>query len=282
MDPNLSWINTLVRKTSAHEGTYWSVQENLDGNGVSYGVLQWTQRSGSLGRLLAAMAAADPAAFADTFGPGWPKLLEATRAASLAPVDGALLWREPWLGRFRAAGRLPVFQAVQVHEATTSDYFTSAVAIARLLGVQSERAMVLYYNRTVHQGPGSALKIARALVSWWTKDPSRRPDAPNDVLAQYAWSCADNFRRTDAPERKCRSSAADCSTWWEPRATEWSELAPGRYTIRRVSVANVWHAVVSWKGNTTLSLYDLIVKRSSEILLDPELSDAPVTLPAVS
>lgn len=40
------WIPTLLRKTSEHEGNYWSVQANLDGNGVSYGILQWTQKSG--------------------------------------------------------------------------------------------------------------------------------------------------------------------------------------------------------------------------------------------
>ena len=60
------WIPTLLKKTSQHEGTFWSVQKNLDGNGVSYGILQWTQKSGSLGRLLRAMADADPIAFAST------------------------------------------------------------------------------------------------------------------------------------------------------------------------------------------------------------------------
>ena len=46
------WIPTLLKKTSEHEGQFWSVQANLDGNGVSYGILQWTQKSGSLGKLL--------------------------------------------------------------------------------------------------------------------------------------------------------------------------------------------------------------------------------------
>ena len=35
------WIPTLLRKTSEHEGQFWSVQPNIDGNGVSFGILQW-------------------------------------------------------------------------------------------------------------------------------------------------------------------------------------------------------------------------------------------------
>ena len=45
------WMGVLIAKTSEHEGKFWSVQKNIDGNGVSYGILQWTQKSGSLGRL---------------------------------------------------------------------------------------------------------------------------------------------------------------------------------------------------------------------------------------
>ena len=75
------WIQTLLRKTSEHEGNYWSVQANLDGNGVSYGILQWTQKSGSLGRLLRQMAAADPLAFGRFFGASWARLLDVTGRA---------------------------------------------------------------------------------------------------------------------------------------------------------------------------------------------------------
>jgi hypothetical protein len=151
------WIPTLLRKTSQHEGTFWSVQRNLDGNGVSYGILQWTQKSGSLGQLLSAMYEADATAFQRTFGAGWSRVLEVTGRASLEAVDGAVLWAEPWLSRFDAAGRWPAFQSAQVHQAVTTDYMKGAVEIAGLLGVASERAMVMYYNRTVHQGVAGAM-----------------------------------------------------------------------------------------------------------------------------
>ena len=269
------WIPTLLRKTSEHEGSYWSVQPNIDGNGVSYGILQWTQKSGSLGRLLREMAAADPVAFGRFFGASWAKLLEVTARASLESVDGAVLWAEPWVSRFTAAGRWPAFQQVQARDAAESEYMTGAVQVATLLGVNSERAMVLCYNRTVQQGPAGALGPAKRLVAWYAEDPKRRPAAVNDVLAQYAWMCAGKFRRTSAPER--RNYNDDGNIWWSPVPTEWSELGVGVYRVQRVAVSGVWHAVTG-PPSKPWSLYDLIVKRSSDILTDPLLRDAPVDL----
>ena len=270
------WIPTLLRKTSQHEGQYWSVQKNLDGNGVSYGILQWTQKSGSLGRLLKAMAEADPTAFATAFGPSWRTVLDVTRRASMEAVDGVALWAEPWASRFAAAGRVPLFQQVQAQVAAESEYMAGAVQIARLLGVSTERAMVLYYNRTVHQGVNGALKPAQRLVDWYAEDASRRPAAPLDVVAQYAWMCASKFRRTSAPER--RAYNADGNIWWMPVTSEWSAVGASAFATRRVAVSGVWHAVTG-PPSKPWSLYDLITKRSSDILTDRTLRDLPVALP---
>ena len=152
-----------------------------------------------------------------------------------------------------------------------------AVEIARLLGVSSERAMTLYYNRTVHQGASGALGPAKRLVAWYAEDPSRRPAAPLDIVAAYAWMCAARFRRTTAAERRNFNDAGNI--WWSPVATEWSELGPGNYRVRRVSVSGVWHAVTG-PPSKPWSLYDLIVKRSSDILVDPTLRDGAVDLAA--
>ena len=271
------WIPTLLRKTSEHEGQFWSVQANLDGNGVSYGILQWTQKSGSLGRLLRSMAAADPVAFGRFFGASWAQLLAVTGRASLEPVDGAALWAEPWVSRFAAAGRWPAFQQTQARVAAESEYMAGAIEIARTLGVATERAMTMYYNRTVHQGTTGALGPAKRMAAWYAEDPSRRPAAPNDVLAQYAWACAAKFRRTTAPER--RNFNDDGNIWWSPVASEWSELALGNHRARRVAVSGVWHAVTG-PPSKPWSLYDLITLRSSDILTDPTLRDAPVDLSA--
>jgi hypothetical protein len=271
------WIPTLLHKTSEHEGNYWSVQQNLDGNGVSYGILQWTQKSGSLGRLLRQLAAADPIAFGRFFGASWARLLDVTGRASLEAVDGVALWAEPWVSRFATAGRWPAFQQVQARVAAESEYMAGAVEIAGVLGVSTERAMTLYYNRTVHQGASGALGPAKRLVAWYGEDPRRRPAVANDVVAQYAWTCASKFRRTSAPAR--RNYNDDGNIWWSPVATEWSELAVCAYKVRRVSVSGVWHAVTG-PPSKPWSLYDLITKRSSDILTDPTLRDSPVDLAA--
>jgi hypothetical protein len=269
------WIPTLLRKTSEHEGNYWSVQANLDGNGVSYGILQWTQKSGSLGRLLAEMASADPAAFTRFFGVSWAKMLDVTRRAGLETVDGSALWSEPWVSRFAAAGRWPAFQAVQRRVAAESEYMAGAVEIAGVLGVATERAMTMFYNRTVHQGVSGALGPAKRLAGWYAEDMKRRPGAANDILAQYAWTCAAKFRRTTAPAR--RNYNDDGNIWWSPVASEWSELAIGDHGVRRVAVSGIWHAVTG-PPSKPWSLYDLITKRSSDILTDSTLRDAAVDL----
>ncbi len=270
------WIPTLLRKTSEHEGQFWSVQANLDGNGVSYGILQWTQKSGSLGGLLRAMAAADPIAFGRFFGASWARLLEVTGRASLEAVDGVALWSEPWVSRFASAGRWPVFQQVQARVAAESEYMAGAVKIAGVLGVSTERAMVLYYNRTVHQGVAGALGPAERLAGWYADESARRPPNPNDVVAQYAWTCAAKFRRTSMPATRDYNSSGNI--WWSPVPSEWSELGIGRYAVRRVNVSGVWHAVTG-PPSKPWSLYDLIAKRSSDILTDPTLRDAAVALP---
>lgn len=294
-DKLMDWVPTLIGKTAAHEGYYWSVQKNIDKQGVSYGILQWTQRGGGLARVLRAMHAAAPDAFDMAFG-GVQRataLLATVSArtpeARMAPVDGAYLWEEPWVSRFRAAGgpvpernppRLPApatpLQVAMFQHAAGSEYMLAAVNIARVLGVTSERAMVLYYNRTVHQGPSVPLRAARELAEWYGEDPSRRPADPNDVVAQFAWKCAAPFRRTAAP---ATTRFSDLSSW-RPVTAEYSELKQHDYRTTKVAVTRpTWHVFTNgWKVST----YDMITKRSSEILTDPTLRDEPVELDQVS
>ena len=99
--------------------------------GLSFGIIQWAQKPGSLGVLLAEMQRTNPARFATTFGPDWPALLQTTAAGSLAPVGGQVLWREPWVSRFQAAGRDPVFVAVQNRLAKNGEHFQGAIEAAR-------------------------------------------------------------------------------------------------------------------------------------------------------
>lgn len=271
------WIGTLLRKTSAHEGTYHSVQRNLDGQGVSYGILQWTQRGGGLSTVLHAMRAAAPAEFDRVFGgsAAAARMLTAVAAKSLGPVDGANLWDEPWLGRFQAAGQLEVFQRAQRDVASSGDHMRGAIEIARLLGIQTERAMTLYYNRTVHQGSAGALGPAKRLLESYASGQVVRPQSDRQVLAQYAWLCAAKFRRNTKPE----SEHLNATIRWvqlKPGSLEYDlELRPdGSVALTRLPQKGAtWHGVTGqW------DLWDLIIKRTADILNDPDLRDQPVEL----
>ena len=56
-----------------------------------------------------------------------------------------------------------------------------------------------------------------------------------------------------------------------------ASATPGAYKVGRVAFSGVWHAA-TWPSSKPWSLYDLTVKRSSDILTDPMLRDALVDL----
>ncbi len=276
-DTLTDWMDTLIAHTAAHEGTFSSVQRNLDGQGVSYGILQWTQRGGGLSDVLGAMRSADPSTFDATFGgPGSAaRMLAAVQARALAPVDGANLWDPPWLDRFVAAGTIPAFQGAQRELAKRGAHMQGAVAIAKLLGVSSERALVVCYDRTVHQGVSGATGPAQRLVALYASGSHPRPTSEIQVLAEYGWLCAAKFRRATAPP----------SPWYNDDHTiAWVQVAPGTgevnlklvgtqrvALVREVPPGPVWHGVTGpW------DLWDLILTRSYEPLVDQKLRDTPV------
>ncbi len=278
-DTVTDWMDTLLNETSKHEGSYWSVQRNLDGQGVSYGILQWTQKGGGLFDVLIAMRVADPAQFDAAFGGSASagRLIAQVQVKSLGPVDGANLWDPPWLARFDAAGRVPAFQAAQRDLAKRGEYMKGAIAIAKLLGVSSERALVICYNRTVHQGVEGATGPARRLVQLYASGTHPRPGSEVQVLAEYGWLCAAKFRRATAPPSDRYNDTI-----------RWVQVAPGTgelnlklvgtqrvALVREVPPGPVWHGVTgSW------DLWDLILNRTYQHLVDPNLRDVPVAFNA--
>jgi hypothetical protein len=243
------WATRVVSRVSASEGRTDSLNLNLDGNGLSFGIIQWTQKSGSLHLLLASMHATDAAEFARVFGPHSAELLDVTSRRSLAPVGGAAVWQEPWISRFKLAGRHPTFVAVQWAVATQGEHFRGALDVATILNVRTERAMTLFFDRSVHQGPTASKAAAeriRARIA-----AAGAPIRYRDLLDQFANAMAARFRRTTAPASEVFSTAAPHIRW---RA-----------------VGAEWHAVTGpW------DLYTTAMGRARHILDDPSIPDAPV------
>jgi hypothetical protein len=143
--------------------------------GLSWGFVMFTQRSGALGRVLSKALEREQAAgtrpesalpegqrLAALFGPEWRELIrrcdpEHTPDPDLRveSVAGKVLWEEPWLGRFRAAGRAPHVQAAQ-NEVAVVDYFDRMLPMAGWLGLTTARGLALLVDRAVHMGVGSA------------------------------------------------------------------------------------------------------------------------------
>jgi hypothetical protein len=139
--------------------------------GLSYGLIQFTQDSGLLGRLLVMMRQRDGQAFSQMFG-GDPntvqQLIDVTtasgspsrkspngRSARVQPVGGADLWREPWLSRFRQAGQHVPFQAAQ-NQLAAEAFLDPMLRFAGWLGLDTERALAMVVDRAIQMGRGGA------------------------------------------------------------------------------------------------------------------------------
>lgn len=254
------WRLKVLRSISKHEGQPWSVQRNKDGAGVSWGIIQWTQAGGGLYVVLNELAARLPGPMAAVFGgqEALARLLAFTKTRSLAALDGAVLWDSPWLDRFVAAGRDERIAAEQWKIALASDYIQAIPKIGALLGLRSERAYALIGNRTVHQGVAGATRAATKLAGFY--DEKGWPSDERTRLVAYAWVCASTFRGDTLPNNPRL-------TW--KAVEEEHDLSPTGelVTVRR-------HAFHAFSG--PWDLYELIVRRSAELLADPQWSDAPV------
>lgn len=165
---------------------HWASRHNANGGtsiGLSYGFIQFTQDSGNLGQVLRTFhGIAGDSEMARTFGPNWKELLATTSASGSSriksQIDGSArskrvqpvavgdpgangsdrpvdLWEEPWLARFRAAGRLPAMQAAQRAEAFTGFWSPARAEVDRVLGRPAKLSTVaVAYDVAVQFGVG--------------------------------------------------------------------------------------------------------------------------------
>jgi len=244
----MDWMTRVIGRVSGHEGGYDAQNLNTDNAGLSFGMIQWSQRTGQLGILLAAMAKADPEEFRRIFGPASRELLEVTRVGGLGPVGGALLWKQPWTDRFGEAGQHAVFQAVQRKLTRTGVHMAGAIEASTIMGVHTERALALTYDTAVQQGAHAAKKLATDLVAK-LKAEGKNSVPYDEMLERYAQRAANRARRTRDPGQSKNPNL------------EWRK------------VGNNWHLFAG-----RVDLYRNIRHRRFGIVTDTSLTDTPVQM----
>jgi hypothetical protein len=182
--------------------------------GLSYGIVQFTQESGNLGRLLQMMRDRDEATFGQIFGEHAAELLRVTtadgppasespegRSARTQPVDGADLWEEPWLGRFRQAGSVAAFQSAQ-NELAAATFVDPMLRFAGDLGLDTDRALAMVVDRAVQMGVQGARHWIIAAVG-----PVSTPALRQQALTAVGASDLASFQA---------ASGLDVDTLWGP------------------------------------------------------------------
>lgn len=139
-------------------GCFSSLAGNFDGQGMSFGALQFNLGSGTLQPILQGLLDDHPEVMETAFHVNLPALAAALaggRAATLAfaasiqdPVRHTI--EEPWRGMFAALGRTPECQGAQTRAAAS--YESQARALAATYGLWSERGYALMFDIAVQNG----------------------------------------------------------------------------------------------------------------------------------
>jgi hypothetical protein len=171
---------------------------DFDGQGISFGVAQWNIGQGTLQPLLSEMVTQNEDLMTNLFHEN----LDDLKTMLAGQLSAQLAWArsiqdparhnifEPWQGLFKALGRTPECQAVQVERAAS--IHQAAVGLCVRFGVTSERAMALMFDIRVQNGSISAATEATIRADF----ASIAPGSPSDMEVARLRSIAN--RRAEA------------------------------------------------------------------------------------
>jgi hypothetical protein len=178
-------------------------------NGLSYGIVQFSQDSGNLGRLLLMMRERAPEKFKQVFGPDSDELIHITnlsgppssqapngRSARVQPIGGADLWEPVWLARFREAANKDLFEAGRQlfngaqNELASITYLDPMLPFAAWMGMNTERALGVILDRSIQMGPAAARR-------WITEaaGPIQTPAQRQQALASLGYTDIHSFQQ---------------------------------------------------------------------------------------
>lgn len=163
---------------------------NFDGQGLSFGVLQWNLGQGTLQPLLKQIDSSHPEVVATAFGDGYGALKSALSmrpgegvAWAKSIQDGANRVSQAWRDRFKALGRTPECQDAQVRGA--QDRYERGLALCKEYGLWSERAAALMFDVVVQNGSINAATKAQ-IQGDFAAIPAGTPAADAEVLRMRA------------------------------------------------------------------------------------------------
>ena len=138
-------------------GCYAKVSGNFDGQGISFGALQWNIGQGSLQPLFRKLDQRFPGLLDEVFhehAAEWRMVLEKPKAEQLAWARSiqspkSVLF-DPWKGLLKAIGQRPECQEVQCEY--VKDVFNKALKLCRTYRVVTERAVALFFDIVTQNG----------------------------------------------------------------------------------------------------------------------------------
>jgi hypothetical protein len=150
---------------------------DFDGQGISFGVLQWNLGQGSLQALLREMNSAHPEILQQVFDDQYAEL----QAMLQASLEEQLRWArsiqnarhvldEPWQGKFKTLGRQRAFQDIQVEFA--GRLYEEGLGLCTAYGLSSARAAALMFDIKVQNGSISDLVRAQIEQDFKQLDPT--------------------------------------------------------------------------------------------------------------
>jgi hypothetical protein len=155
-----------LETTAGFPDCFAHVEGDFDGQGISFGALQWNLGQGTLQPLLLQMEQTHGEALQSCFDGHYPALkdgLQLPRAGQLAWArsiqDGRYRLAAPWGELFQSLGRRPEFQEIQ--RIAADGIFKAAQSLCAAYGLKSERGMALMFDiRVQNGGIGEAVKAS--------------------------------------------------------------------------------------------------------------------------
>lgn len=161
---------------------------NFDGQGISFGALQWNFGQGSLQPLLQKMISAHQSVIADIFGADFAELqrmlamtAKADQVAWAAGIQTAKFSvNQPWRGYFTALGQTAEYQAIQGDAAAA--VYQKGLGFCRQFGLKSERAVALMFDIVTQNGSINATVAARINADFANLPAGETDETPKLVI----------------------------------------------------------------------------------------------------